>query len=77
MKTTHAILKSQDLQLPKYNKHNILKLFSIGGDNLCDKKRKDKNSVLVLYFYIEEKNRLKISHYSIQQYQCDQVYLFS
>ena len=43
MKTTQAILKSQDLLLPKYNKH-ILKLFGIGGDNLCDKKRKNTES---------------------------------
>ena len=50
MKTTQAILKSQDLLPPKYNKHNIiLKLFSIGGDNLCDKKRKNTKSQFLSY----------------------------
>ena len=41
MKTIQAILKSRDLLPPKYNKYNIiLKLFSIGGDNLCEKSEK-------------------------------------
>ena len=44
---------------------------------ICVKKAKKYNkSVLGLYFYIEEKNRWKISHHSIQQYQWHQVYLF-
>ena len=52
MKTTQAILKSQELLLPKYNKQ-----FGIGGDNLCGKKRKYTKSQFWSYISTLKKKK--------------------
>ena len=49
MKTTQAILKSQDLLPITSTISYILKLFSIGGNNLCEKKQKNTKSKFCSY----------------------------